>query len=95
MRYEVLPSATVLNMPRQITQRELRNDSAAVLREVESGETLVVTRNGTPVAELRPFGRQRFVSRAQLVRGAASAPRIDAQRFRADVDAVIDQSLDD
>ncbi len=31
-----------------LTQRELRNDSAAVLREVEAGLTLIVTRNGTP-----------------------------------------------
>ncbi|PYY19542.1 MAG: prevent-host-death protein, partial [Acidobacteria bacterium] len=34
---------------RIITQRELRNQSAAVLREVEAGRTIVVTRNGTPV----------------------------------------------
>jgi prevent-host-death family protein len=42
-------------MNRKITQRELRNQSAAVLREVEAGRTIVVTRNGTPVAELRPI----------------------------------------
>ena len=37
---------------RTISQRELRNDSAAVLREVQRGESFVVTRNGTPVASL-------------------------------------------
>ena len=37
---------------RTITQRQLRNDSGAVLREVQAGEHLTVTRNGTPVAEL-------------------------------------------
>jgi prevent-host-death family protein len=42
-------------MNRTITQRELRNQSAAVLREMEAGRTIVVTRNGTPVAELRPI----------------------------------------
>ncbi|MGH8935407.1 MAG: type II toxin-antitoxin system Phd/YefM family antitoxin, partial [Acidimicrobiia bacterium] len=40
-------------MSRVITQRELRNDSAAVLREVQAGQTIIVTRNGVPVAELR------------------------------------------
>jgi len=82
-------------MTRFITQRELRNDSAAVLREVESGQTLVITRNGTPVAELRPYGPRRFVPRERIIEAARTAPRIDAQRFRADVDALIDQHVDD
>jgi prevent-host-death family protein len=80
---------------RIINQRELRNQSAAVLREVEAGETIVVTRNGTPVAELRPIRARRFVVRATLSAAASRAPRIDAARFRADLDAVIDQRLDD
>ena len=82
-------------MSRTISQRELRNDSAAVLREVESGQTLVITRNGTPVAELRPLGPRRFVPRERLAHAAKVAPRVDAQRFRADVDAFIDQRIDD
>ena len=81
-------------MNRVITQRELRNQSAAVLREVEAGRTVVVTRNGTPVAEMRPLGRHRFVSRAIIADAAARAPRVDAARFRADLDAVIDQRVD-
>jgi prevent-host-death family protein len=40
--------------PQQISQRQLRNDSGAVLRAVEAGETFVITSNGRPVAELRP-----------------------------------------
>jgi prevent-host-death family protein len=79
---------------RSITQRELRNDSAAVLREVQAGRTLIVTRNGTPVAELRPVAPRRFVSRAVIAEAARGAPRVDAGRFRRDVDAVVDPSLD-
>jgi len=82
-------------MSRTISQRELRNDSAAVLREVEGGQTLVITRNGTPVAELRPLGPRRFAPRERLAQAAKVAPRIDARRFRADVDAIIDQRVDD
>ena len=85
----------VLFMSRVITQRELRNDSAAVLREVEAGRTIVVTRNGTPVAELRPVRPHRFVPREAIADAAGRAPRIDAGQFRADVDAVIDQRIDD
>ena len=83
-------------MSRRITQRELRNQSAAVLREVEAGRTIVVTRNGTPVAELRPIcWPRRFVPRATLAEAAVRAPRVDAGRFRADLEAAIDQRGDD
>jgi prevent-host-death family protein len=82
-------------MNRFITQRELRNQSGAVLREVEAGRTIVVTRNGTPVAELRPIRPRRFALRATLAEAVTRAPRIDAARFRADLDAVVDQHLDD
>ncbi|HEV7135137.1 MAG TPA: type II toxin-antitoxin system prevent-host-death family antitoxin [Steroidobacteraceae bacterium] len=81
-------------MNRTITQRELRNQSAAVLREVEAGRTLIVSRNGTPVAELRPIRPRRFVPRAMLAEAAGRAPRVDAGQFRADLDAVIDPRID-
>ena len=81
-------------MNRSITQRELRNESAAVLREVQAGQSIIVTRNGAPVAELRPIQPRRFVPRAVIAQAAARAPRIDARRFRADLDGVIDQSVD-
>ena len=50
-------------MSRTIPQRELRNDNAKVIDAVAAGETFVVTRNGEPVAELRPIrpGRRTFV----------------------------------
>jgi len=76
-----------------ITQRELRNDSAAVLREVQAGRTLIVTRNGTPVAEIRPVPPRRFVPRSTLADAARRAPRVDRAAFRADLDAVVDQSV--
>ena len=81
-------------MHRIISQRELRNESAAVLREVEAGRTIIVSRNGTPVAELRPIRPRQFVPRATIAHAAARAPRVDAGRFRADLDAVIDQGID-
>ena len=76
---------------REITQRELRNDSGEIMRALDQGESFVVTRNGTPVGELIPLRRRRFVS-ADVVMGAfAGAPKIDPARFRADVDSVLDQ----
>ena len=39
---------------RTISQRELRNDNAEVIRGVEQGETYLVTRRGVPVARVVP-----------------------------------------
>lgn len=78
-------------MTREITQRELRNDSGEIMRALDQGESFIVTRNGVPVGELIPLQRRRFVS-AEVVMGAfAGAPRIDPTRFRADLDSVLDQ----
>jgi len=82
-------------MPKIIAQRELRNDNAKVIEAVVAGESFVITRNGVPVAELRPVqpARRTFVPRAQLLALVATGPRIDRARFRTDLDRVIDQHL--
>lgn len=84
----------MITLSRTITQRELRNDSGAVLREVQAGRTLVIARRGVPVAELRPVTLAEFVPRAVVADAAKRAPRIDARRFRADLDAVVDEAID-
>ena len=82
-------------MTKIIAQRELRNDNAKVIEAVTAGETFVVTRNGEPVAELRPLraGRCSFISREEVAALAAAGVRIDRHQFRADLDQVIDQGL--
>lgn len=80
-------------MTRTISQRELRNHSGEIMRALDRGEDFIVTRNGVPVGELRPV-RRRFVSRAVLLEVLRGAPAIDAQRFRADVDAILDQDIE-
>ncbi len=82
-------------MVRTIAQRELRNENAKVIEAVTAGETFVVTRNGEPVAELRPIraGRRSFVSRDDVATLARAAVRIDHRQFRADLDRSIDQGL--
>ena len=81
-------------MKRVISQRELRDDFAAVLREVQAGQTVTVTRNGMPVAELRPLSPRRFVPRAVLAAAAPRAARVDFARLRADLDEVVDPAAD-
>jgi prevent-host-death family protein len=77
-------------MRKTITQRELRNDSAAVLREVAAGETLFISRNGVPVAEIRPLPRRRFVASTRVAATGRRVARFDSERLRADLDELAD-----
>jgi antitoxin (DNA-binding transcriptional repressor) of toxin-antitoxin stability system len=78
-------------VPRELTQRELRNASGEIMRALDRGESFVVTRNGVAVGELVPLRRRQFVTAESAVAAFAGAPTVDADRFRADVDALLDQ----
>ena len=56
-------------MTSYVASRELRNDTAGVLRRVQAGEELTVTQNGRPVAEIIPLRseRRRWMSRDELI----------------------------
>jgi antitoxin (DNA-binding transcriptional repressor) of toxin-antitoxin stability system len=82
-----------IEVAREITQRELRNESGEIMRLLDQGETFVVTRNGAPVGELTPLRRHRFVSADSAVAMFRSAPGVDFARLRADLDAVASQEL--
>ena len=79
-----------------ITGQQLGDDNAEILRQVEAGESFLVTRDGHPIAKIRPVpasvpaGRQRFVSRERLLALVEDMEPIDSARFRADLDAVAD-----
>lgn len=83
-----------------ITQRELRNDSGAIMRRVEQGECFTVTRNGIPVADLVPHDRakavqrQRFVPVAQIATGIEELADWDVGHFAAEQDE-LDATVDD
>ena len=76
----------------EVSVRDLRNRGGHVLARVQSGETLTVTSDGTPIARLSPLPR-RSLSAAELVARRRSLPAIDAGALIADVDSVLDQSL--
>jgi prevent-host-death family protein len=78
-------------MTRRITQRELRNESGEIMRALDRGETFVVTRNGVPVGELTPLQQRRFVAAGTALAAYGGAPPVDSARFRADIDALLDQ----
>ena len=83
--------ATLTLMTRKLTQRELRNQSGEIMRELDRGEDFIVTRNGVPVGELRPVVRRQFVPTKVLQAALQGVEPEDPARFRADVDAILDQ----
>jgi prevent-host-death family protein len=76
----------------EVTIRELRNRGGDVLDRVSRGETLTVTRDGRPVAELRPLLRQAAAA-AVLLERWRRLPHVDPARFRSDIDAFMDADV--
>lgn len=76
----------------EATMRDLRNRGAQVLDQVESGESVTISRDGRPVAELVPTARARL-SAGALIERFRRIPEVDSQRLRDDIDAIVDQQL--
>lgn len=72
--------------------RDLRNSGGDVLSRVEHGASLIVTRDGRPIAELRPLPRA-SASPAELIARRRHLPHLDPAALRADLDALIDAGL--
>ncbi|MCE7001810.1 type II toxin-antitoxin system Phd/YefM family antitoxin [Kibdelosporangium philippinense] len=71
---------------RVISQREFRNNSAAVMDAVEAGETYHVTRNGVEIAELRPLSRRRRLTAEELVERHRRLPRGEHKLMQQEAD---------
>ena len=78
-------------MRREVSQRELRNDSGEIMRRLDDGDSFVVTRNGVPVGELIPLRRRQFVRAEAAVAAFRGAPPIDRRKFVADLDRLVSQ----
>lgn len=80
LRDEFYPSARYvavvlrLRLMVDVSARDLRNRTAALLRRVEAGERLRVNVNRRPVAEIVPLERPRWVSGAVMMRVVRDAP---------------------
>ena len=79
----------------EVASRELRNDTAGVLRRVQRGEDITVTVNGRPVALLtavRPQ-RRRWLGKAELLARLQHAQADPG--LRADLAALAGDTTDD
>ena len=75
-----------------VTIRELRNRGGEVVDRVEAGGHVTVTRDGRPVAELRPL-RPRGLSAVAILERWRRLPVVEPARLRRDVDSVIEPDL--
>jgi prevent-host-death family protein len=76
----------------KVSIRDLRNRGGRILDRVERGETVTITRDGHPVAELRSLPPQPLRADQLLVRWR-QLPAVDPARLRRDIDSVMDPSL--
>lgn len=78
-----------------VATRELRNNTAGVIKRMQAGEDIVITVNGEPVGRLVPVAqpRQRPIRREEFVRRMEYAPA-DAG-LRDDLAALAGETTDD
>jgi len=88
----VAPESSGLG-PIRIPVRDLRNDSAGILRQVEAGRSFLITVAGREVAELGPVIRPRFSSKSALEAIIREAPLDD--QFMHDVRDALDDRIDE
>jgi antitoxin (DNA-binding transcriptional repressor) of toxin-antitoxin stability system len=78
-------------MTSSISARDLRERGAEIVDRLGRGESFILMRDGLPVGELTPFRRRRFVHADVAAAVFSDAGRVDARRFRADIDRIVDQ----
>jgi prevent-host-death family protein len=75
-----------------VSIRDLRNHGGDVVDRVLRGEWLTITRNGKPVAELRPIQPDGTVTDAIIGRWRRLPP-VDATAMRDELDELVDPWL--
>ena len=76
----------------EVSIRELRNHGGEVVDRVQRGESLTITRSGTPVALLTGL-RPAPLPLAEVVARRARLPLLDPAALRADLDQVTDSAV--
>lgn len=75
--------------PTDVSVRQFVADSGAVTRGLRQGRAYTLTLNGEPLARLIPIRRRRAVPKEEVLAIFASAPVIDPEELRADLDEFV------
>jgi antitoxin (DNA-binding transcriptional repressor) of toxin-antitoxin stability system len=86
---EVMTSAK--GQPADVSVRQFVADSGAITRGLRQGRAYTLTLNGEPLAKMVPIRRRQAVPREEVLAIFASAPVIDVDELRSDLDAAVGQ----
>ena len=78
-----------------VSVRQFVADSGAVTRGLRQGRTYTLTLNGEPLAKMVPIRRRRAVPKEEVLAIFATAPVVDVDELRADLDEAVSQDLRD
>lgn len=78
-----------------VSVRQFVADSGTVTRGLRQGHAYTLTLNGEPLARMIPIRRRRAVPKEEVLAIFATAPTIDAEQLRADLDETVSQDLHD
>jgi antitoxin (DNA-binding transcriptional repressor) of toxin-antitoxin stability system len=81
--------------PTDISVRQFVADSGAVTRGLRQGRAYTLTLNGEPLAKMIPIQRRRAVPKEEVLAIFATAPVVDVDELRVDLNDAVSQDLRD
>jgi antitoxin (DNA-binding transcriptional repressor) of toxin-antitoxin stability system len=75
--------------PADVSVRQFVADSGSVTRGLRQGRSYTLTLNGEPLARMIPIRRRRAVPKDEVLAIFATAPVIDAEELRSDLDQAV------
>jgi antitoxin (DNA-binding transcriptional repressor) of toxin-antitoxin stability system len=83
------------DQPADVSVRQFVADSGSVTRGLRQGRAYTLTLNGEPLARMIPIRRRQAVPKDEVLGIFATAPVIDADELRSDLDTAAAQDLRD
>ena len=79
----------------QVSVRELRNRTAAVVAAVQAGESVTLTSNGEPVADIVPHRSTRALAPWRMACRSSSSERQADAALTAELEGLVGQTIDE
>jgi antitoxin (DNA-binding transcriptional repressor) of toxin-antitoxin stability system len=84
-----------VEQPSDVSIRQFVADSGSITRGLRQGRTYTLTLNGEPLARMVPIRRRRAVPKEEVLAIFATAPVLDLDELRADLDKAVSQDVHD
>jgi antitoxin (DNA-binding transcriptional repressor) of toxin-antitoxin stability system len=84
-----------VEQPSDVSIRQFVADSGSITRGLRQGRTYTLTLNGEPLARMVPIRRRRAVPKEEVLAIFSTAPVLDLDELRADLDKAVSQDVHD